>query len=770
MMLESQLVRSVVGLATVLVVLLVALPAAVVGSPQIKLDENPSEWYYRIQHSVYAGVKDDQEVADVHLLYRHSAREAFTEAQMEPFPDPVVQDNYTFYQTAIPAADVRDGLEFKVTAINAAGESVESGVTKPVLRVPIYDVFPALNAFDYDPDVRLLRKVPKQLFGLTGGGDTSFEYSVPGHLWVPVELSDFGLYALIDSLPGSLDDRDARREVYSEVLYHLFIQDGLANSPERHLKAQQNLVGMVQDAVSSFGLAAEVGQVLIDSLGTTIRLNETGMRAVYEFLRAVGQAPQWHYTGMQLKYAEFMHEVQLLSLLADAASLSSDFLKALWYVVLSFVEAAERAELFGETYMQSDDVDPALRDAFNRVLSDISSLEGKFVLAFKATFTASDVFNLVNIGKALASLSGMLQLSSLASLSLGCVIQAGQLAWEDIFVESDWLRVLILSATLEKTLNANALTKAPTMSDLNRLRQMKYYLGYYYSTVFLRLESKYTIAIANLISSIPGLGWGSTLATSFDRMRSVQEYCAEQYAEYVPLAEPSSSMPEGSLTLQEAADQGLIELESKGGYAGDAVTLIATGENEDEVTVVSRPGDVLLVKGEQGVKQSLVISKHDVTVILAGTPAGTVLKRGLYTFCIDAEGSGLHEYDRFDVTLNLEDWPYESAQQLLMLLNAIAQAGRYEDSAAQHAVWVITNNDSPDPESQALLRQAGIISAPSLRVFPALLTNPASGSPNTTFVMPPELRGCSLFVVTLICSLLVLLLTLAGAIVVAHCR
>ena len=119
---------------------------------------------------------------------------------------------------------------------------------------------------------------------------------------------------------------------------------------------------------------------------------------------------------------------------------------------------------------------------------------------------------------------------------------------------------------------------------------------------------------------------------------------------------------------------------------------------------------------------------------------------------------------------DLEDWPYESAQQLLMLLTAIAQASRYDDSAAQHAVWVITNNASPDPESQALLRQAGIISGSSVGAFPALLSNPASGETSTSFVIAPELRACSLFLVALMCCLLVLLVIIAGIIVIARSR
>jgi len=265
-------------------------------------------------------------------------------------------------------------------------------------------------------------------------------------------------------------------------------------------------------------------------------------------------------------------------------------------------------------------------------------------------------------------------------------------------------------------------------------------------------------------------GLTSPQGDSIGRLAQVNAYCAMRHAEYEDLLSFTAPIPEGSLTLQEAAALGYIRLESKGGYSGDSVTLIATGANEEDVTVVARPGDVLLVKGEQGLKQSLVVSSYDTTLIRGDTPPGTVLKRGIYTFCINADAGGLHEGDRFDVTLNLADWPYESAQQLLMLLTAIEEGLLHDDAAAQDAVWAISNGYSPGPEAEALLRRAGVSVGSSLAAFPALLTNPAADGSDTEFVIAPELRSCSLFLVAFVCALTVLILTLLGIAVVARSR
>jgi len=194
--------------------------------------------------------------------------------------------------------------------------------------------------------------------------------------------------------------------------------------------------------------------------------------------------------------------------------------------------------------------------------------------------------------------------------------------------------------------------------------------------------------------------------------------------------------PKGALSLQEAAEKGFIQLESKGGYTGDQVTLIATGKNTKDITVVACPGDVLLPKSIPGTKQTLVVSKYDETRIPANTPADTILKRGEHIFCIDAEGSGPQAGERLDVGPNLRDWPQPEAKKLLQLLAVISRKGLYESELAQRAIWAVTNAQIPsstDMEVRNLLSEAGIDPDKDITYFP-VLENPNRESPNSGLV------------------------------------
>lgn len=717
------------------------------GVPNITLEQAGSKWYAGIEHSVYVCVKDEAAITEVVLTYGISGQSPFEPIEMAPFADSSLSDACAYYRATIPSERVRHGLYLEVNVQNENDETATLR-THPVIRFfPFQDADPALNVEAFGADVSRVSNIPMVFLGPASGEPTDFGYRTPGFFWVPVELSGFGQYAVL----AKLCERGERQSIYEGVLTHLFVQDGLGDRTLSHESADQDILDEISMTAEAGGLVFEQWNVLVESFGVTRRLTRSEMEAWQQFLGS-----QMHYTGMQAKWARMYESFGTVSRILDIVNLTGDGLRVVFLMQLMNDAALERLELFARTYLTRPDIDPALVDAVEAVRDDLETFDGKLIRAIQET---TDV-----VGWGAVAIRALLpKMAAIGSLKFALAGAAVQLFWDDVVEELGLLRRLVVAATLEKTITDSPADEPILGHDALGLAQMKFYLGFYYSDLFLSLRNKVTLALADLIS-------GGHMEDSYDRLEAVNMYCAARYAEYASLLAFTSSMPQGSLTLQEAADQGLIELESKGGYAGDTVTLIATGENEDDVTVVSRPGDVLLVKGEQGLKQSLVISKYDTTLIRGDTPPGTVLKRGLYTFCINADGSGLHERDRFDVTLNLEDWPYKSAQQLVMLLTLIDQAARHEDSSAQHAIWTITNGDRPDSESEALLRQAGILSASFLDAFPTSLTNPASGSPDTTFVMPPELRTCSLFVVALICSLLVVLLTLAGIIVIARSR
>lgn len=187
------------------------------------------------------------------------------------------------------------------------------------------------------------------------------------------------------------------------------------------------------------------------------------------------------------------------------------------------------------------------------------------------------------------------------------------------------------------------------------------------------------------------------------------------------------------LTLQQAASQGLIELESKGGYFGDKVTFIS-GPNPENVIVKIRKGDAILNKDHSG--QNLVASK-DLEIFI---PAGQIVRLGgIWVVCLDFHQSIPYSGDKFDVTYNIRQWDVSSAQMLYRLLEVIDQEGLHEDSIAQEAVWKVTDN-SPvsSTEAENLLIRAGIDPNADILDFPHLL-NPNSSSPETGMVIPPDL-------------------------------
>lgn len=196
--------------------------------------------------------------------------------------------------------------------------------------------------------------------------------------------------------------------------------------------------------------------------------------------------------------------------------------------------------------------------------------------------------------------------------------------------------------------------------------------------------------------------------------------------------------PYPSLTLQEAASQGLIELESKGGYFGDKVTFIS-GPNPENVIVKIRKGDAILNKDHSG--QNLVASK-DLEIFI---PADKIVRLGgIWVVCLDRYQNPPYSGDKFDVTYNISIWDLSSAQMLFRLLEVIDEEELHEDLVAQDAIWKVTDNDPVEStRARDLLVRAGIDPDADILDFPHLL-NPNSSSPGTGMVILPELPIVSL--------------------------
>ncbi len=167
----------------------------------------------------------------------------------------------------------------------------------------------------------------------------------------------------------------------------------------------------------------------------------------------------------------------------------------------------------------------------------------------------------------------------------------------------------------------------------------------------------------------------------------------------------TSSLPFLILTLQEAVARGFVQLESKGEFFGDGVTFIGTGRNTQDMIVNVRVGDVILSKDPA--KQDLVITQGKEIFL----PAGQSIRfEGLFIACLDSNKDPPRLGDKLDITLNLADWPFPSALELLRILQE--QEGR----VTQEAVWDVADRpDFPDP------------------------SNPNSLSPDTGVAFPSEI-------------------------------
>jgi hypothetical protein len=188
------------------------------------------------------------------------------------------------------------------------------------------------------------------------------------------------------------------------------------------------------------------------------------------------------------------------------------------------------------------------------------------------------------------------------------------------------------------------------------------------------------------------------------------------------------------LSLQEAANQNLVEIISKGSYFGDKLTFDSAITNEDIIIKVKK-GDVFINKDPE--KQNLVATR-DLDVFI---PKDRKLRlEGIWVACLDGYRDIPKLGDKFDVTYNLDQWKGTSTQKLSQLLNLIFQKELYENRIAQNAIWKITENLSPSLETENLLREAGIDPKEDIFDFPHSFDNPNYLSTQTSLVIPSDLQ------------------------------
>ena len=206
-------------------------------------------------------------------------------------------------------------------------------------------------------------------------------------------------------------------------------------------------------------------------------------------------------------------------------------------------------------------------------------------------------------------------------------------------------------------------------------------------------------------------------------------------------------LAEQAYSLEQAARLGLVQLESRGGYVGDRVTLIVTGSDAQDIVIEVRKGDVLLTKDPRD--QQLVVTRDvDVSV-----PAGESVRwEGIYTLCLDMWMGSPRDGDVLDVAPPLRNWSCEEASHILALLDEVDARELWSTQNSQKALWNVTDNLRVSGliiggTIYQLLRGAGI-NHRTRKEFPRL-TNPRSTAPGTGFAVPRELLGTGDVQVTL---------------------
>jgi hypothetical protein len=142
------------------------------------------------------------------------------------------------------------------------------------------------------------------------------------------------------------------------------------------------------------------------------------------------------------------------------------------------------------------------------------------------------------------------------------------------------------------------------------------------------------------------------------------------------------------MSLQEAAQRGLVQLRGKGGFLGDKVAIDAINNIAGTpIQITARIGDVLPNKNTA--QQALVVTKN-LDIVLG--PGQSIKLDGLWTMCIQEDKGSPSPGAVFDVAPNLADWKrFPAAGRLLSYLYDVDRQGLWASEAAQRRVWDITN-------------------------------------------------------------------------------
>lgn len=178
-------------------------------------------------------------------------------------------------------------------------------------------------------------------------------------------------------------------------------------------------------------------------------------------------------------------------------------------------------------------------------------------------------------------------------------------------------------------------------------------------------------------------------------------------------------------TLDEAVDDGEVELSSKGCFSGDCVRITIHNSGTKPLVVHVLPGDLLVSRDEE--EQDLGVTKPLDIYVPVG---GTVTVGGLFTVCLELDHHAPSTDRIYDVTDNLSVAPPDrsSLAALRSLLQTATHTPAARGFALQSAAWALTNGSPFSDDAGVLLTAAGLdpASLPS-GGFPQLV-NPNAGS------------------------------------------
>lgn len=179
-------------------------------------------------------------------------------------------------------------------------------------------------------------------------------------------------------------------------------------------------------------------------------------------------------------------------------------------------------------------------------------------------------------------------------------------------------------------------------------------------------------------------------------------------------------------TLEEAADDGDVELSDKICFSGDCVRITVRNRGTRPLLVNARPGDVLVSRDDG--EQDLGVTKP---IGIYVPPGGTATIGGIYTVCLQSNAHAPSRDRIYDVTDHLSGATDRASLAALLQLLSTPVTHSKRVTLLQDAAWAITDDVPPGARSAALLRAAGLDPDALPTGFPSL-PNPNAGSTDPT--------------------------------------